>query len=395
MLLLAISPYFIINSRFGLDCNLLLHFMAISICLFIYSLDSKHKNLMLLLSGICFGLTFYTYILSLIICSITIFLFIIYSLYIKKINIKNVIVFLIPIFIFIIPYILLYLVNTGVINEINGIVSIPKLYPFRSNEISLKNIVNNLYIFKSLLTYDKEEVLLYMSSCIKYGTLYYFSIPFVIIGFIYLIKDLYYIIKLKKFDIKFYIFSWLIAVIICMLIIENPNINKSNAIFIPLVYLCSLGIIKIIKNNYSIFYIIMILYITSFISFLNYLFYNYNYDNNSWFSSCDYSLALKYIDNNYSNRKYIHLELIDKNKAEYIYLALHYKLNPYENDVIPYNISDNDRYFIDDKIYDFNVKDIDTNQIYILRSQWLIDRIKNSNYIYKCKKIENYYVLIT
>lgn len=63
LLLLTISPYFIMQSRWGLDCNLLVGFLTISIFI-LYKALKKDNIYMLFLSGMFFGLSLYTYALS-------------------------------------------------------------------------------------------------------------------------------------------------------------------------------------------------------------------------------------------------------------------------------------------------------------------------------------------
>lgn len=392
LFLFSICPYFIMKSRWGLDCNLLLDFLSIAICIYIYALDSKTKfrYLLFLLSGLFFGLSFYCYILSLIIIPIILFLFILYSLYMKKATIKDMLFFILPIFILAIPFLLLYLVNKGYISEIKGIITIPKLYLFRDKEISFSNITKELYIFKSLLSYDKDPVLVFQSSTYTFGALYYISIPFIIIGFIALVLKVSNSIKYKKYDISFLILVWLISVIFCQLIIEHPNINKANAIFIPLVYLCSLGICTISKYSNARLFIVIFIYIISFCLFINYYFNDYNKDNNinSYFVTCDYSNALSYIEDTEFNN--VHIELCDRYKLDYIYFFLYYKINPYLYQVNMGSDFDSLSFNINNKIYDFNVYDIDKPGIYIVRCNEIINKLINSECRYKI--VGNYYI---
>ena len=183
LFLLTIVPYFIMQSRWGLDCNLLVSFMTISISLFINSII-KNNNKLLFLSGIFFGLSLYTYALSYIILPIFLIMILAYLLYIRKINIKQIIIFVIPLILLSIPLILMILVNNSIIKEIKWIITIPKLPSYRGSEISLLNIFLNFRIFFAILSFDKifgGENLLY-NSIPYFGTLYYISIPFIIVG---------------------------------------------------------------------------------------------------------------------------------------------------------------------------------------------------------------------
>ncbi len=147
LFLLTISPYFIMQSRWGLDCNLMVGFLTISVCLLIQAI-TKNNIKLLFISGLLFGLTLYTYALSYIIVPILLFFTCVYLLYIKKTNIKELIILGTPIFLLALPLILMILVNNGFIDEMEGLITIPLLKDYRGAEISLKNIFNNLYILR-------------------------------------------------------------------------------------------------------------------------------------------------------------------------------------------------------------------------------------------------------
>ena len=111
MALFTINPWNIMASRWGLDCNLLAPLSVISL-FFLF----RSKNCIdYFFSGICFGITLYTYALSYIIIPLFLFFSFIYMLYTKKIGFKEVIFFSIPLFIFAMPLLLMILVNNGYI----------------------------------------------------------------------------------------------------------------------------------------------------------------------------------------------------------------------------------------------------------------------------------------
>lgn len=63
MAMASFCPYFIQSSRIGLDCNLLLGMSLISVYTYIKALKNK-KNYLFIITGILFGLFFYTYAIS-------------------------------------------------------------------------------------------------------------------------------------------------------------------------------------------------------------------------------------------------------------------------------------------------------------------------------------------
>lgn len=59
--LFAISPWNVYISRLGHEVNAGLFFIVLGILLFLHALDSKKRKLLLVLSAVCFSLSFYTY----------------------------------------------------------------------------------------------------------------------------------------------------------------------------------------------------------------------------------------------------------------------------------------------------------------------------------------------
>lgn len=362
LFLLAIVPYFIMQSRWGLDCNLLVGFLTIAICFLIQSVKKNNNTLLLFTSGVFFGLSLYTYALSYIIVPIFLLLVCIYFIYIKKFNLKSLISLGVPIFIFAIPLMLMILINNGFINEIKGVVTIPMLKNYRGSEVSLSNIGKNLYIFLSILSFDKDKILIY-NSLPYFGTIYYFTIPFFIIGLLKCIKNFILTMKAKNFNIDVIFVFWFFSVILCQLLISAPNINKSNAIFVPVVYFSAVGIIYIINKSHQLLLPILLIFFINFGLFFNYYFYHYNDDTKyQYFFATNYLDALEYSNNLDTHTIYIENDLTAQ---EHIYILLY-------NFISPYNYAEDniESTYNNKKItYVFGIpEEINTHSVYITRN---------------------------
>lgn len=362
LFLLAIVPYFIMQSRWGLDCNLLVGFLTIAICFLIQSVKKNNNTLLLFTSGVFFGLSLYTYALSYIIVPIFLLLVCIYFIYIKKFNLKSLISLGVPIFIFAIPLMLMILINNGFINEIKGFVTIPMLKNYRGSEVSLSNIGKNLYIFLSILSFDKDKILIY-NSLPYFGTIYYFTIPFFIIGLLKCIKNFILTMKAKNFNIDVIFVFWFFSVILCQLLISAPNINKSNAIFVPVVYFSAVGIIYIINKSHQLLLPILLIFFINFGLFFNYYFYHYNDDTKyQYFFATNYLDALEYSNNLDTHTIYIENDLTAQ---EHIYILLY-------NFISPYNYAEDniESIYNNKKItYVFGIpEEINTHSVYITRN---------------------------
>lgn len=90
--LLAIFPYFIMQFRFGLDCNLLLDMSTIGIYFLILANERK-KYFLFAFAGIVSGICYYTYALSYITNTVFLVLVLGYWLYTKKIPSSRLCVF--------------------------------------------------------------------------------------------------------------------------------------------------------------------------------------------------------------------------------------------------------------------------------------------------------------
>ena len=290
-LIAVIVPWHFMQSRWALDCNLMSAMLLVSI----YVLLKSKRKLGYILAGILFGISLYTYALSYIIIPIIILLLVGYMLYIKKIKILDVVCLFIPLIIIAIPLLLNILVNMGLIQEIKlSWISVLKLYVFRVNEVNLNQIGHNfIEMFKCMFGYDYNDFNAFPS----FGTLYYISIPFAIIGFYESIKSMINSIKTKELGIDIVMLINFIAVFICGILIE-PSVYRINPIFISVIYYIALGIDFVSKDKKYIFYGVITVYILFFVAFLTYYFGVYGKENKNRSFNHTTIEVTQYIENN-------------------------------------------------------------------------------------------------
>lgn len=372
-LLLAINPWNIMSSRWGLDCNLLAPCLIISL----FFLLKAQKWYDYVFAGIAIGITLYTYALSYAIIPIFLILLLGYMLYTKKITFKNIIILGIPIFIFALPLMLMILVNNGIINQINLIITIPKLPNYRGSEISLRNVIPNLKSLNTIFVYDD----LPFNSLPKYGTLYNFAIILAVLGFIIEIYNFIKNIKNKKFTANSAILLLFIASFSFMMCISDLNISKSNAIYFPLIffeYSCIYFIYTIQKQNVFkdsnikdkiklvicklILIVITILYVINFLSFSNFYFTKYavTYAQQQFFEN-DLLRALEQVNGR--------AEFKEKNVYIYTGAERPYIYTLYANPISPYDFNqtrdENDNY---GRYTVLSERIVDEEGVYIVRA---------------------------
>lgn len=318
--LITIMPWNIMASRWGLDCNLLAPMIIISICLLINAKSNKGY----VLAGIFFGITLYTYALSYLILPIFLALTLLYMLYTKKIKFINLIPLGIPMFIIALPLMLMILINNGFIGEIRGFITIQKLPEYRGAEISLLNIKNNIGFIKTMFTNDG----LSYNALPEFGTVYNFSILLIIFGGLLELKNFIYNIKNKKFEFTTIMFLLVGTVMFCLMLTVGPNINKANAIYIPMMFLIVTAMRAFYKKYKIVFGVLIVVFVAFFINFEYFYFVKYEstYGVQQYFEK-DYLEALEYVNKEYDGKD---VHVFTSTAEPYIYTLFLNKISPEE-----------------------------------------------------------------
>ena len=191
---LVICPWNIMKSRWGLESNIFPDFVLYAIYFIVKFIKTNNVS-KLYIASILLGISSYTYGTSYFFLPIFCIIMYIYLLYTKKVNIKNVILSFSIIFIIALPIMLYIIINTFDLNQIDlGIITIPKLPVNRYEEQT--SIFNGNILTKSIKNFVKSLKLLLTQddglswNCIPgFGLFYIISIPFLVYGIIYYIKN--------------------------------------------------------------------------------------------------------------------------------------------------------------------------------------------------------------
>ena len=267
--ILAICPFFVMKSRWGLESYLMCGSLTISMFIFMKALN-KNKQYWYVLAGIFFGLTLYTYAIAYVVVPAILGIILLYLLITKKMKIKNIICMGIPLAILAIPLILMLAMNSGMIENVKlPLVSIPKLWFYRGGEISLRNVPENIHnIFEILFIKD----FLNYNAIAEFGTLYKLSIPLVIFGLIEVIKNAIEEIKQRKFSLDFMMLVAFVAEFCVGLCIAELNINKINAIYIPMIYFAGRFLERVSSRAKYAWIVIIFMYCLNATMFIHYYF---------------------------------------------------------------------------------------------------------------------------
>lgn len=251
MLILAICPWHVMLSRWGLESNLAPGFILFGTYFFVLGLDKKWC---LPLSALFYGLALYSYATVWIYLPILIAFELLYALISKKLKIDwYLVAFVLILFLLALPLLLFVAVNLGIMEEVKtAFFSIPKLLYFRGDEVSFAGILENAKQLFSIIFRQTDN--LEWNSPEKFGLLYHISTPFMIIGFIYEVVQCVKSIKKKQFRIQNIVLVMLILALLCSITL-SPNVNRVNIVFIPIILLISSGIyisaLSLTQKNYK------------------------------------------------------------------------------------------------------------------------------------------------
>lgn len=235
--LIVICPYFILASRFGLDCNLALGFSTMFLYCFMNALE-KGKVRDYLLAGVAGGVLLYTYAIMYPIVPLFLLLSFCYLLWTRRLAFRKWMIMAVPFGILAFPLILVQIVNMLDLPEMRlGIFTITKLEIYRASEIERANWP---YFLQALISAFCSDTLDYNTVPGSY-TLYQMSIALFVLGACSVFGRLILSLRRRCFHALCLPVFWMVVI----LYFEShivANANKINAIFFSLVLLIVEGV---------------------------------------------------------------------------------------------------------------------------------------------------------
>lgn len=265
---LAISPWHIMMSRWGLESNLAPGFILISTYFFVKGID-KEKYLML--SAIFAGLSLYCYAATWILVPSLSLIWGIYYIKMKKIRFSGWLYASIAILLILaFPLILFVLVNSEMIPEIKtGFLSIPKMLYFRSDELSAQNWLHYGKQLFHLIVFQEDGCI--WNATPYFGLYYLISMPFIIIGgIVYLVRAIDKM-KDRRSGYEIIILSWLF-IGLCTGVVQGINVHKINYCHIPAIILWTKGVDYLLIKVKKLTKPIIAVYLCALAVFMGYYF---------------------------------------------------------------------------------------------------------------------------
>ena len=256
MFLLAICPWHILLSRWGLESNILpFTFLLGYACL----LKSMPNNKWFILSCSFFALCFYAYGTAYAAVPLFMLVAIAALLFFKRASRKSMFVGLIVFTLVGLPIGLLVLVNSLHLNSLHiGVFTIPR-YPAQAryeaisllfNDNGLHTILHNIRILLSLLL-EQDDGLIW--NIVKpFGYFYLYTFPLAIIGGFQILLDREPVHRMERL----LLLGWL-AVSLLIGVLQAVNVNRINLVFIPLL-LCMACPLEWIRKRLKILYVLAV-----------------------------------------------------------------------------------------------------------------------------------------
>lgn len=250
---LAVMPWHIVLSRWGLDSNTIPFWCMLIMALFLLANHTK-KTLHYVITSIFCAIILYCYGSATFVMPFFVLFACGYSLYIGRLNIKQLIYSGIAFLITVFPLAVFYFINVfGFSAIITNIFTVPTFTGSHTGTVFispteniLKSLLNNLWHLLQMLTIGCEDEL--WNYVPGYYTLYQFTFPITFCGIFLGFKEAIQDMKRKKYNGTAIMASMLAAAFLFSLIL-NQNINRMVFFFLPLIYFFGYGIYRI--GNYS------------------------------------------------------------------------------------------------------------------------------------------------
>ncbi len=224
--ILVFAPYFIMQCRFGYDCNLMLGASMVFLYFFTMGIRTQ-KARYYILSGLSAGLMLYTYVLSHMVLPVFLIISAIYLIAIGQFKIKKWLMAgacLVP---FAVPLIYFHIVNRFRLPARRFLFfTISKIPTARTGELGLPGLKNIKLIFKNMFIGDGWPY-----DCVKgYPPLTYAAIPLCTIGAVSSVVIIAIHTKKKQASPLFPVFAWLLSSVL-LFFCAYSEVYRANFIY--------------------------------------------------------------------------------------------------------------------------------------------------------------------
>lgn len=241
LFLLAVCPWHVFLSRWGLESNLAPGFLLFGLCSFLRGLED-HRFFPL--SALMYGLSLYCYATIWPFVPLILLLQAGIALWSGQIRLRGrdglwIGVSAGILFLLALPLLLFLLVNWGWMDEIRlPFLSIPRLLYMRSGEFSFSRIPENAANLLGIFL--KQGDGLPWNGTEKFGLFYYGTLPFFLVGVYYAVREMARGMGQGELCPISFLLVQLLAGVLQGLVID-VNVNRVNSLWMPVVLLAAVG----------------------------------------------------------------------------------------------------------------------------------------------------------
>lgn len=262
--LLAVNPWHIMMSRWGLESNLAPFFLLCGMYFMVRAFKGKERYFPAAFAA--YGLSLYCYAIMWLFVPLLLLLMLVYGLYTGKVRWSRYLGMGIGLLIVLgVPLVLFLLVNNCVIGEIRTpLFSIPRMEGIRSGEFSFTGMKSKMKALALLLLWQKDG-LAYNSPPV--GIYYLFSMPFIAYGAGLALHGFVKNLAKRRFEAADFLFFWGVAAVFVGCLIQSVNVNKINCIHFPVIYFGLFGLYDLMRRVRWLKYPAAAAYIAAFAVF--------------------------------------------------------------------------------------------------------------------------------
>lgn len=281
MFMLAICPWHIILSRYGLESNLAPGFMLFGLYFFVRGVENSR---FFMLSALMYGLSLYAYATVWVIVPFVILGIAVYAVAYGKIRIDRYCVCSVLIIgVLALPLLAFLAVNYGFIDEIcTPFMSVPRLAALRSGEVSLNDASEKLEMLWNVFVLQTDNQV--RNSPTKFGLFYYITMPFALFGFVYSFVRAISHIKKKEFSLEsLLLIQCIVCMALCVLVMANAN--RINVVIFNVILYAALGVYYL--STFKLPHVLTVaaaVYFVLFAGFEHYYFTEYDLETREHFS---------------------------------------------------------------------------------------------------------------
>lgn len=329
---LALMPWHIVLSRWGLDSNTIPFWSMLILLLFLYA-NLTGKTSLYVLTSICCAVILYCYGSATFVMPFFVLFACGYSLWTKRITIKQLICSGIAFLIFAFPIAIFYFINVFDFPAIiTPYFSFARFTGNHTNTTFLaldstfpKALAENIvHLLKMMTTGTQDELWNYVPG---YFTLYQFTFPVTFLGIYVGFKDVIMDLKSHRYNKHGMMCCMLLGASLIALMMAQ-NINRLVFLWLPLVYFMILGVVSIGKYSRQLFACVIILFCMGSVSFTKDYFTEYGTMSNYLFMK-GYGDAIAYAEEIHEEGTMIY-STYENVASPYLTILLYTRTSPFD-----------------------------------------------------------------